>query len=597
MSSGVYLHLSGRNRGDRQNSRKKIIFSQDTTASVYLYVTPKDDQKINFKLRQILRVHRCRVQIKDALKAAVAEVGRSGCHLIVWPQFGDVRKPETISSKTWTKSKQDSEEIAVLSKLDRDKPTITTEEIVAKLKHFRTEWRNNPKYGGALHHAQEVTSDVVVYEKVVNDVFDELYYSDGTSNEPQLPQEEQCGSQASQEELETQQTPYESLEVRQAFHKKEKNNLKIPHADQDRSQTSKQELYTPQLFHERLNDQQMQQEGINCNGKQIRHEELQQRPQEELNGQETFPVGLNSQQTLHEELNDNDQPILHEKMPHTLQEGLNGQQKFHEELSSIDIQHEEHDERNIFNEEISEEQIELGDRYEQQIKDIFKKKIQTSLESKHRFPVDISHFNDSDAGEIMKFVSICDKCLSRQSKAVFTPEGLWPECELCNGPQDKMKMAFRIRIVSATHKIFFVIPIDLIKQGTYNCYTKQIIELFNSDEKRNEFYEKIEQLRQILQNAFLNAAVTDFRGVVALRTERTKTTELYLTRVKILDFTPANENLLEENEYQLENNEEGFEQTEEDLEQIEDDTDRSEQTLELNGGPLEQHEHYFVQKE
>lgn len=162
---------------NKSDEKQTILLLKDATASVYLHVTSKEDQQLDFQLCQVLRVHRCRIEMRDGLKTAIAEIGKSGCHLIVWSQCGDVKEPVIISSRLWTRSKQDDEEIAALSDLDTKKPKPTSEEIVEKLHFYRTEWRNMKRK--QLHPDKETPVDQdTELKKVVDDFFDELFNND-----------------------------------------------------------------------------------------------------------------------------------------------------------------------------------------------------------------------------------------------------------------------------------------------------------------------------------------------------------------------------------------------------------------------------------
>ncbi|CAL2037204.1 unnamed protein product [Caenorhabditis brenneri] len=202
------------------DEKQTILLLKDATASVYLHVTSKEGQRLDFKLRQVLRVHRCRVEMRDGLKTAIAEIGKSGCHLIVWSQLGDVKEPVIISSRTWTRSKQDSEEITALSDLDKKKPTTTSEEIVEKLHYFRAQWRILKRKKS--HPGKDTSVDrYAVLKNVVDDFFEEL-----------TSYEDLKVKQISYSELNRQHIPHDELSEKQ-------NKYEVDHNEQDFEQMEK----------------------------------------------------------------------------------------------------------------------------------------------------------------------------------------------------------------------------------------------------------------------------------------------------------------------------------------------------------------------
>lgn len=388
----VYIHEN------REDEKQIITLLKDETASIYMCVTNKEGQKVDFKLRQIVRVHRCRVRMNLGLKMAMVAVGKSGCHLVAWPQFGDTEVPAIISSKNWTKSEQDREEIRLLSEpleSEKNMPPTNREEVVAQLQYYRVLWRIGEDPENDLNRENDLNDSSEVQQEKLKDPLE-----------------------AQQDELD------------------------------DPSEIQQDELNNPS---------------------EVQQEEL------------------NAEQTQHE----------------------------------------------TFNEE------QLDEIYERHINNLFKKKIGTPIESERfsrvngSFPIDTTHFNEISVEEIMKFVLICDKCIVKRCSVVFTTGGSMDVCDGCNRKWDKFKMTFRVRIVSATHKLFLNIPIDQIKGGQYNSHTKKIIKMFDYHEKRDEFNQQMEQLRQTLQDIFANVSLANFKGFVVSRKQETKTIELYLTKFKI----------------------------------------------------------------
>ncbi|CAL2029713.1 unnamed protein product [Caenorhabditis brenneri] len=384
----VYIH--------EHQEGETIVLLKDETASIYLYVTNNEDQKLDFELRQIVRIHRCRVRMNLGLKMAMVAVGKSGCHLVAWSQFGNTEVPAIISSKNWTRSEQDSEEIRLLSGpvgSEKNKSPTNREAVVATLQYYRVVWRIVEGLGTALNH-----------ENGLNDI----------------------------------------------------------------SLTQQEELNDPPLVkQEELNDS-------------------SEVPQEELNLEQIYE---------------------------TLNEEQNGVEKM----------------------------------YEEHIKNLFKQKIGAPIESEKFFrvngvfPIDTTPFNEISIGDSIKFVQICNKCIVKRCSVLFTTGSRTPACE-CGRKWHRFKMTFRVRISSATHNLFFNIPIDQIKGGLYKNYTKTIIEMFDCHEKRDEFNQQMEQLRRTFQNVFVNIRFTSFKGFVVAREQETKTIELYLTHFKL--WHPTRENTI-----------------------------------------------------
>nr|BCO38676.1 Protection of telomeres homolog 1 [Caenorhabditis elegans] len=98
-----------------------VVLIKDETQSIYLRVIPKEDQELEFQLRQVVRVHRCKIQSILNSKEGIAQIGLFGCHLIAWSQSGKVDNPVIISSRSWTKSDEDSERLQTLRKLGKSR--------------------------------------------------------------------------------------------------------------------------------------------------------------------------------------------------------------------------------------------------------------------------------------------------------------------------------------------------------------------------------------------------------------------------------------------------------------------------------------------
>ncbi|NP_001348726.1 Protection of telomeres homolog 1 [Caenorhabditis elegans] len=94
-----------------QNFYGKIIFIKKKINQIVVLI----------KLRQVVRVHRCKIQSILNSKEGIAQIGLFGCHLIAWSQSGKVDNPVIISSRSWTKSDEDSERLQTLRKLGKSR--------------------------------------------------------------------------------------------------------------------------------------------------------------------------------------------------------------------------------------------------------------------------------------------------------------------------------------------------------------------------------------------------------------------------------------------------------------------------------------------